>query len=221
MDAYKEIGGSDTAPATAASSAATTALEKGRDILTAIGSKIQPAWEKVSPCLPDLSKVYIEPLMPTPARSVSERYHLVVSSARPWSQFIDISHFNLPPASQLKSRFEHNVETYFYNYFILTLLHVALFSLFHLLPVFSIALFAIAAYLLLVQYPADIVVGDVVVLDELRKYVLLGVLALVVVLYGGGLTLLFSVAIFVAVLTAVHGLLRDDDDYVVVDADDV
>lgn len=225
MDSYKEIGSSAAQNAVdhanEAADKGSAMMDKVSDAVKSVGNTVRPAWEKVEPNLPNLSKVYMEPLLPTPSRSLAERYHLITSSARPWRQFFDISQYNLPPFDQMKSRFEHNMETYFYNYFILTVLHIAIFALFHLLPVASLAALAAAAYLLFVRYPADIDVAGMFVLDDTRKKILCGFLAIAVLFFGGVSTLLFSVVIFYVIIVLVHGLLRDDDDYVVIESADV
>lgn len=178
--------------------------------MTKIQESATAAFGKVTPFLPDVSNVYLDPLLPGAEISLSDRFKLIMESAKPWKEFFNISEFNLPPLTQIKTRLGHNIETYFYNYVQITCIYLILFSFFHLLPVICLVVLIGLAYVLFVSYPEDIDVAGKFTIDDMKKKIIVGVVGVVLLFYGGILTLVISMATFIVILVLVHGLIRDD-----------
>lgn len=166
-------------------------------------------WEKVKGVLPDVSHLYLQPLDPTSELSLGDRASLVMQSSRPWREFFDLSAFNLPPLEQAKTRVAHNVETYFYNYFLLAGLHVALFSLGHFGSLFSLVVWLAVLYYVFVCHPEAIQIGKLTIGGNAKCAIAI-VTGLIAIFVGHALTLVISVGVFLLIVVGIHGIVRDD-----------
>lgn len=167
-------------------------------------------WDKIKGFLPDTSDLYLEPLDPSSRfSSIADRASLVVHSARPWSEFFDLRAFNLPPFSQVTERLGHNVKTYFYNYFLLTCVHLLLFAIGHFWSFVTVGLWIAMAIYLLVLRPEDFEVGPVPFTKN-RKTVYLVVAGVLAVIFGHALTLVISLGVFLLIVVGIHGTIRDN-----------
>lgn len=167
-------------------------------------------WGKMKGMSPDMSNLYLEPLDPRSGlSSIGDRASLVLQSARPWGEFLNLKAFNLPPLGEVKGRVGHNVETYFYNYFLLACVHVLFFALAHFWSFLSLVLWIVLACYLLVIRSGDFEVGDHSI-DGKKKICCLVLAGLLAVFVGHALTLVFSLVVFLLVVMGVHGVVRDN-----------
>lgn len=173
--------------------------------------------DKIKSCLPDVSNLYLQPLNPSSDMGLSDRANLIVQSARPWREFFDISNFNIPPLGQIRSRVEHNVETYLYNYFLLTCIHLVFFSIVHLGAVLALIAWLAVIYLLYIVNPEDISVADKFIIDSKWKMAIAVITGLMALFVGHVFTLLTSVAVFLLIVVGIHGIIRDDTNEAVAD----
>lgn len=167
------------------------------------------ALEKVKAVLPDVSHLYLQPLDPGSELSLGDRASLVMQSVRPWGEFFDLSTFNLPPLEQAKTRVANNVETYFYNYFLLACLHVAIFSLGHFGSLFSLVVWLAILYYLFVGHPEAFEIGKLRI-EGNAKCAIAVVTGLIAIFTGHALTLVISVGVFLLIVVGIHGIIRDD-----------
>lgn len=167
-------------------------------------------WDKVKGMSPDTSNLYLEPLDPRSGlSSVGDRASLVLQSARPWGEFLNCRAFNLPPLGEVKGRVGHNMETYFYNYFLLACVHVLFFAVGHFWSFLSLVLWISLACYLLVIRSEDFEVGDYSV-DKKKKICCLVLAGLLAVFVGHALTLIISLGVFLLVVVGIHSVVRDD-----------
>lgn len=165
---------------------------------------------KLRGVLPDMSNLYLEPLDPgSGLSSIGDRASLVVQSARPWGEFLKLKAFNMPPFKEVKGRMGHNVETYFYNYFLLGCVHILFFALGHFWSFLSLVLWIALACYLLVARPDDIEIGDHTI-DKKKKIVCLILTGLVAIFVGHALTLIISLSVFLLIVVGIHSIVRDD-----------
>lgn len=164
---------------------------------------------KVQQTFPDVSNVYVQPLSPSADISLADRWRLMMESTRPWGEFFDITNYNLPPWGQIKTRYSHNIETYFYNYIWLACLHVLIFTFFHFGSVFSLVIWLAAMYVLYGVYSDDIQVAGFTI-NKNVKFGIMIITAIIALTFGHVFTLVFSIAIFLLILVGIHGLVRDD-----------
>lgn len=168
------------------------------------------ALDHVKPYLPDFGDVYVQPLDPGSQLSLSDRASLVMQSMRPWGEFLDLSAFNLPTIDEANKRLAHNVRTYFYNYFLLTCLHLVIFSFGHFSTVLVVTLYSALMWFMFSHHPDNIDVAGKFTLDENGKVAVAIGLGILAVLFGHVFTFIISLAIFLLIVVGVHGLLRDN-----------
>lgn len=159
--------------------------------------------------LPDTSGLYLQPLDPSTDLSFGDRTRLIGESIRPWREFFNFFAYNLPPFNQISPRVGRNIQTYFYNYFVLTLVHLAFFTLFHFGSVFFLAIWVAFVYYLYIANESDIRVGGVTI-DVNIKFVLAVASGLFLVLFGNVFALVWSVLFFWLIVVGIHSLIRDD-----------
>jgi hypothetical protein len=157
--------------------------------------------------LPELN-LYLEPIHPGSDMSIKDRAQLVLQSARPWADFADVHQFNVPPLSGYKLRLQTNVETYFYNYFLLALAFLVVFAFGHLPSVVALVAVLAVAFFLYVLHPEPIDVKGVEV-GTPAKHAIVVALALLALTVGHVFTLIFSLAVFLLVVVGVHGSIRE------------
>lgn len=167
------------------------------------------AWTKVKSVIPDVSHLYLQPLDPASELSIGDRASLVWQSARPWREFFDLTAFNLPPMEQAKTRVSNNVETYLYNYFLLTCLHVALFSLGHFGSLFAMGIWGAILYYLFAGHPEDFELGKFTIGGK-AKCAIAVVTGLLAIFPGHGMTSIISVTVFLLIIVGIHAIIRDD-----------
>lgn len=203
---YKEI--SPDAAATTANGGGTSSssvLQRGMDMF---GN----GWTFVKGYLPDVSNVYTDPINPKSDITLSDRTTLIMRETRPWfSEFFAISQFNLPPFSQMKTRLGHNITTFFYNYFIITLIHLVVSTFMRPTPIIMLGLYVAAMYALFVWKKENIELRHGLVIDQNVKLVIAVVLFVLFVIFGNILFPVLYTALFVAIVVGVHGLLHDDE----------
>lgn len=204
---YKEISPDavGTADATTAASSSPSVLQRGMDMF---GN----GWTCVKGYLPDVSNVYTDPINPNSDITLSDRIHLIRRETRPWfGEFLAISQFNLPPFSQMKTRLGHNITTFFYNYFILTLIHLVVSTIMRPTPIIMLAIYVAAVYALFVWKKDDIELSRGFVIDQNVKLVIAAVLFIVFFLFGHIMFPVFYTALFIAIVVGIHGLFHDDE----------
>lgn len=182
---------------------------EGNGVMTRVRNFSAGVLDSVKSRLPDTSNLYLQPLNPSEDISPADRLSLILQSARPWGEFLNIREFNLPPLNQLTARLGQNIETYFYNYFLLACLHFVLFTLFHFGPVFVFVAWLLLLYVLYVANGDDIHIGSLTV-DANVKLVIAIISAVLVIIFGDVFTLIFSIAIFLLIVVGIHGIVRDD-----------
>lgn len=119
---YQSVAASVAAPSSAHSSASPTISSKVPSAYPVGGEKFSlsnlasGARETVTGLIqspaPEV-KIFTEPINPGAPMSFQERCHLVIQSVRPWNEFF--GRMNMPAPSEIKLRYGHNIETYFYN----------------------------------------------------------------------------------------------------------
>lgn len=92
--------------------------------------------------------------------------------------------------------------------FIIAFVYFLLFSFTHFVSVVSLLCVLGAALYLFVLNPETIEVGSFEI-DTNAKYIIVGVLGAVALLFGHALTVLFSVGVFTLLLVGVHGSIRE------------
>lgn len=187
-------------------------VESGEDgAQTESGSGIGNAiWSKMKGFVPDLSKLYLQPLDASSDMSFSDRIRLIFRSARPIGDFLDLSNMNLPPLAQVTTRLSHNIETYLYNYFLVGCLHLGLFSLVHFESVFVVTCWCGLVWFLYVVNKDTIDVGGKFEIGKIGKGMIAGTAALLGIWFGNVSTLVMSVIVFGVIVVGIHGVLRDD-----------
>lgn len=178
-------------------------------VVSRIGNVLGGIGDKIKGCLPDTSNLYLQPLSPSADISLSDRWRLIVESTRPWGEFFDISNFNLPAWNHMKTRIGHNIETFFYNYFWLTCLHLIVLVFFHFGSVLSLVLWLVFIFYLYGVKRDDIHIGSLTI-NNTGKLLIMIATAILALTFGHVSTLVISVAIFLAIVVGIHGLVRDD-----------
>lgn len=207
---YKEI--SPDAASAAGADATTTPGTSSPSVLQRGVDMLGNGWTYVKGYLPDVSNVYIDPINPKSDITLSDRTHLIMRETRPWFQeFFAVSQFNLPPFPQMKTRLEHNITTFFYNYFILTLIHLVVSTIMRPMPIIMLAIYIAAVYALFVWKKDDIELSHGFVIDQNVKLVLAAVLFVLFFLFGHILFPIFYTALFILIVVGVHGLFHDDE----------
>lgn len=176
------------------------------------GPKSAPAAPPAAPngALPELN-LYLEPIHPASEMHIRDRAQLVLQSARPWSDFADVSQFNIPPLSAYKLRLQTNVETFFYNYFLLALVFLVIFAFGHLPSVVALVSVLAVAFFLYVLHPEPIEVAGAEI-GTPAKHAIVVALALLALTVGHVFTLILSLAVFLLILVGVHGSIREVND---------
>lgn len=164
----------------------------------------------ILPFLPEAKDLFTDPVDPSIEMTPQDRWNLVKQSQRGWGEFFDISKFNLPPIEQLNQRVKQNLITYFYNYFIIAVIHIILYSFLHFKTLFGFIL--IGGLCVLKDRIA-------VNMDSTKEDLLkagLGILAIFIFFWAHGFALLFSILIFNFLFIGIHSAVRDytDDDTV-------
>lgn len=175
-------------------------------------SMLMSAMASVKESLPDMSNLYLQPLDPAEELTMADRADLIWKSKRPWGEFFDISNFNLPALNHVSKRISNNIKTYFYNYFLLTVIHIILFGLMHFGPVLALLLWVAFTFFLLGHHQSDIQVTDNVKITYPMKMAIVAVAGIFALTAGHVLSLVFSIAFFLFVLVGVHGTIRQDVD---------
>lgn len=160
--------------------------------------------------LPDTSALYLQPLDPSTDISMGDRARLIGESIRPWREFFNLLAYNLPPFNQISPRVGRNIQNYFYNYFVLTLVHIAIFTIFHFGSVFYLAVWLALIYYLYIRNESDIHIGQSITIDENIKFVIAVASFAVLVIFGNVFTLVWSVLFFWLIVVGIHSLIRDD-----------
>lgn len=166
--------------------------------------------ENAKQLLPDVSNLYVQPLDPASDMTLADRASLIQQSARPWREFFDLSNFNLPPLGQLRGRVGYNVVTYFYNYFLLTCLHLFIFAFAHFGSVIALVAWMALAFYLWIAHPDDIQVSDNFALTKNVKVAVLVVTGVLALTVGHVFTLVISLLFFVLIVVGIHSVIRDD-----------
>lgn len=160
--------------------------------------------------LPDTSGLYLQPLDPSTDLSMGDRTRLIGESIRPWREFFNFLAYNLPPFNQISPRVARNIQNYFYNYFILTLVHISIFTIFHFGSVFYLAIWSGLMYYLYIMNESDIHLGSSITIDENIKFVIAGASFVALLLFGSVFTLVWSILFFWLIVVGIHALIRDD-----------
>lgn len=172
-------------------------------------SIISNAVDKAKDAMPDVSHLYLQPLDPASELSFGDRASLVWQSSSSWGEFFNLRAMNLPPLGEVRTRMGNNVETYFYNYFLLTCLHVLFFAFGHLGSLLYMIAWVAVVYYMFVAHPETVEIGKVSI-DEKGKWIIAIVCGLLAVFVGNGLSLIFSVLWFIAIVVGIHSAIRDD-----------
>lgn len=159
-----------------------------------------------------VSKLYLDPLNPNNDMVVADRTRLAWESARPWSEFFNITKYNLPPSNQVSTRMLYNAETYLYNYIFLILLHLVLSVFFQFSAVLSVSLWIGVMVFLFIVKKTDITITSSVVIDSSVKVAIAVAVGIIVLFFGGGMDLLISSLLFIVLIIGVHAAVRDDAD---------
>lgn len=101
------------------------------------------------------------------------------------------------------------METYFYNYFIVCLVHMVIFAFGHLGSVLALGIVLSLAFYLYVLNPEPIDVFGAYQITTPVKHALIAVLSVMALLYGHVLLLILSTAIFMTLFVGIHTLFRD------------
>lgn len=182
----------------------------GNDEQAQVGNGV---WDKVKSFLPDMSNLYLEPLDPrSDISTLGDRAGLIWKSARPWREFLDFSAFNLPPFDQVKIRASQNIETYFYNYFLLTCIHVIFFAMGHFWSFFWISLWIALTVYLLVLRDEDFEIRDTLI-DRKKKIAIIAIVGVIAVFFGHALTFVISLMVFLLIVVGIHSIIRDNTMY--------
>lgn len=148
-------------------------------------------------------------LNPSISYTPVDRVQLVMANMRPWSEFADLKAFNFPPASEVKLRLGHNVESFFYNYFVLAVVILLLQAAFHPLRALFLAITIITAVLLYIVFPEDYTITENFQVTKLGKHLFVGTLLLLVLTVGHVFSLLFMIFLTITPIVFVHALLRE------------
>lgn len=158
-------------------------------------------------------KLYTQPLNPSEQYSLRERVELVVNSCRDWREFFDFRSFNLPPAAEVKLRYGHNVETFFYNYFFVACVTLAVEAVFSPLRGLQIVALLAMAALFYAIHPDPVPIpygnGRIFPLGDTAKHGLLAAFLAISLIFGNLFPLLLSVLVISSVVVVVHGFIRD------------
>lgn len=158
-------------------------------------------------------KLATRPLNPAETMTLRERVEMVVKSCRDWGSFFDVRSYNLPPAAEVKLRYAHNLESYFYNYLLLTLIYLAISGVFHPGRGVQVVVLVTVAVLFYVTFPRPIPVplgrSRTLALGDAAKHGILIVLFGLALYFGHLFFFLVNVLIFSVALLAVHGFLRE------------
>lgn len=144
-------------------------------------------------------------------QSFNDRVSLIFDYCHPWSDFVDVGNFNIPPINREEyvQRLRTNIRIYFYNYFTIGLIFMLLYGLFNLWTVLVLVLYGGMGYALFIAYPEDIEVSPSITINSLAKKIIMGVGAALGVLFGGLGCLAFSIAFFMLVVVGVHASVRE------------
>lgn len=164
--------------------------------------------ELIAGPMPEVN-VYTDPLNPTTQLSLRDRISLVFTSCRDWREFADFRAFNLPSASEAKLRLGHNLETFFYNYFVISCVYLAVTGLFNLSSALQLILLGSLAAYFYVIHEDPIVIGNVVRIDTPAKHVIIVGVSAIILLFGHVFSFLLGAAIFTFILVTVHGFFRE------------
>lgn len=164
----------------------------------------------IVPFLPEVKDLFTDPIDPSIEMTPQDRWNLVKQSQRGWGEFFDISKFNLSPIEQLNQRVKQNIITYFYNYFIIAVIHILLYSLLHFKTLVG---FIFIGGLCMLK---DRIVENMDSSKEDLLKVVVGIIAVFVFFWAHGFALLFSILIFNFLFIGIHSAVRDytDDDIV-------
>lgn len=167
--------------------------------------------------LPDTSGLYLQPLDPSTDLSTADRVRLVGESIRPWREFFNFFAYNLPPLNQIAPRVGRNIQNYFYNYFILTIIHICVFTVFHIGTMLAVAVWAAILFFLYIKNESDIAVGSNFVIDGNIKFVIAVATGIFLLFVGHVFSLVWSLLFFWLIVVGIHSLVRDDisDDEVI------
>lgn len=160
--------------------------------------------------LPELN-LYLEPIHPGSDIPLKDRAQLVLQSARPLGDFLDISQFNLPPLGEWQLRMQTNCENYFYNYFLALCVFLLFFAFGHLPSVIALVAVLSIAFFLYVLHPEPIDVAGVEI-GSTAKHAIIVALSLFALTVGHVFTLILSCLIFLVILVGVHGTIREASD---------
>lgn len=156
---------------------------------------------------PPALNLYLDPISPSSTLGPKDRFQLVLQSARPWSAFFSPAALTLPTLSELRLRLSTNVETYFYNYFLLALAFTAVFALGHLPSVLALVAVLAVAFFLYVLRPEPVEIGRFEIATS-AKHAIVVALALLALTVGHVFSLIVSIALFLIIVVGVHGSLH-------------
>jgi hypothetical protein len=173
----------------------------------AIADKASDAKEMVSNAMPELN-LYLEPISPASDLSFKDRAQLIVQSARPWPEFFDVTQFNLPPLSELSLRVATNIESFTYNYLMLGIAYLILFSFGHFPSVLALLAVLGLSFFLYVLHPEPIEIGNAE-FGAPAKHTLTAVAAILALTVGHVTTLIVSLAVFLLIVVGIHASIRE------------
>ncbi|KAK7344051.1 hypothetical protein VNO77_13279 [Canavalia gladiata] len=148
--------------------------------------------------------------------NLKEAGQTVISTRRPWSQFLDLSALSLPSSlSEATTRLSYNLTFFIFNYALLLFLIFLLSLIYHPLTiVLFLIVFAAWYFLYFSRDNEPLNFFNLVTLDDRILLLILGVLSVVVLLSTGVLlNLVVSMAVGAAVV-CLHGALRSTEDLV-------
>ncbi|XP_027366843.1 PRA1 family protein D [Abrus precatorius] len=148
--------------------------------------------------------------------NLKEAGQTVISTRRPWGQFLDLSALSLPSSlSEVSTRLSHNLTYFLFNYALLLLLLFLLSLLSHLLALLLFLILFAAWYFLYFSRDSDpLTLFNFVTLDDRILVLVLAVLSAVVLFTTGVWVNLFVSLAVGAVVVFLHGALRSTDDLV-------
>ncbi len=168
-------------------------------------------------------KLYTQPLNPSEELTLRARVELVVNSCRDWREFFDVRTFNLPPPAEVKLRYGHNVETFFYNYFVVACATLVFQSLLNPLRGLQVVGLILLGTLFYAIHPDPVPIpfgsGRTFLLGDTAKHGLLIAFLLISLIFGNLFPLIVAVVVFASVVVVVHGFLRDHRDQEVLTVD--
>lgn len=163
-----------------------------------------------------------QPLNPAASLTLRERIQLVAQSCRDWRSFVDIRAFNLPPAAEVKLRYAHNLESYFYNYLVLTLVYLIISGVLNPLCGLQVLSLVGLSVLFYVTFPGPIPVplgrDRSFPLGDAAKHAILICLFALALYFGSLFMFLVHVLIFGFAVVAIHGFIREHRESVEVDS---